>query len=211
MSEAEIRALMRGAILLLVASTLRWGWASARTDRSVAGPDALAEVLEASRERVDEKAARDRPLGDRETIEPNRATAVELDRLPGVGAATAEAIVDARAERGPFLELEDLLEVRGIGPATLERLRPHLEFDSPAAKLMSPRSRGGARGPGPVDVNRADEEALQELPGVGPALARRIVKVRQERPFRSIDDLVRVRGIGPVTLARLRPRVTIRP
>jgi len=211
MSEAEIRALIRGALLLLVASTLRWGWAAARTEPPVSGPDALAEVLEASRERVEEKAARDRPLGESERLDPNRATAVELDRLPGVRAATAKAIVDARMEQGPFLDPEDLLEVRGIGPATLERLQPHLEFASPAAKPRSSRTRGKARGSGPIDVNRADEEALQELPGVGPALARRIVKARQDRPFRSVEDLVRVRGIGPATLSRLRPRVTIRP
>jgi competence ComEA-like helix-hairpin-helix protein len=211
MSDAEIRALIRGAVLLLVASTLRWGWATARGMPPTSGPDVLAEVIEASEERVKERADRDRPLGDGERLDPNRATAVELDRLPGVGAATAKAIVDARTERGPFLDSEDLLEVRGIGPATLERLRPHLEFASPAVRPRSSGARGSARGPGRIDVNRADEEVLQGLPGVGPALARRIVEARQNKPFRSIDDLVRVRGIGPATLSRLRPRATIRP
>jgi competence protein ComEA len=160
---------------------------------------------------VDERAARERPLGTSERIDPNQATVVELDRLPGVGAATAEAIVDARTEHGPFVILEDLLEVRGIGPATLERLRPHLDFASPAADRRSSRARREARSTTLIDVNRADEAALQELSGVGPALARRIVKARQDRPFRSIDDLVRVRGIGPATLSRLRSQITIRP
>jgi competence ComEA-like helix-hairpin-helix protein len=211
MSEAEIRALIRGAVLLLAASTLRWGWATARSVPAVSGVDALPEVLEISRERVDERAARERPLGPSERLDPNRATAVELDRMPGVGAATAKAIVDARTEDGPFVVLEDLLEVRGIGPATLERVRPHLDFASPAAKPRSSRVRWEVRGTALIDVNRADEAALQELSGVGPALARRIVEARQNRPFRSIDDLVRVRGIGPATLSRLRSQVTIRP
>jgi competence ComEA-like helix-hairpin-helix protein len=211
MSEAEIRALIRGAVLLLAASTMRWGWSTARGAPAVSGADALPEVLEVSRERVDERAARERPLGPGERVDPNRATAVELDRLPGVGAATAEAIVVARTEHGPFAVPEDLLEVRGVGPATLERLRPHLDFASPAARRRSSRATRGARSAALIDVNRADEAALQELSGVGPALAKRIVKARQNRPFRSIDDLLRVRGIGPATLSKLRPQATIRP
>ncbi len=211
MSEAERRALIRGAVLLLVASTLRWGWSAAHGVPAVSGPDVLGHVLEASRKQVEEGVARERALDEDERLDPNRATAVELDRLPGVGAATAKAIVDARSERGPFVVSEDLLEVRGIGPATLERLAPHLDLPSPAAKLRSSESHGRSRPPARIDVNRADEAVLQELPGVGPALARRIVETRQDRPFRSIDELVRVRGIGPATLSRLRARVTIRP
>jgi competence protein ComEA len=60
-----------------------------------------------------------------------------------------------------------------------------------------------------IDVNRADEAALERLPGIGPALARRIVEARAERPFRSVEDLARVRGIGPATLARLGDLVTV--
>jgi competence protein ComEA len=61
----------------------------------------------------------------------------------------------------------------------------------------------------PLDLNRADTTALQSLPGVGPALARRIVEARSQAPFRTVDDLLRVRGIGPATLTRLRPLVTV--
>ncbi|MEX1361822.1 MAG: helix-hairpin-helix domain-containing protein [Nannocystaceae bacterium] len=58
----------------------------------------------------------------------------------------------------------------------------------------------------PVPLNRASEQELTSLPRVGPVLARRIV---ESRPFASVDELLRVRGIGPVTLERLRPRVRI--
>lgn len=57
-----------------------------------------------------------------------------------------------------------------------------------------------------VDLNRASDASLQDLPGVGPALARRIIA---GRPYASVDELRRVRGIGPRTLLRLRPRVTV--
>ena len=59
-------------------------------------------------------------------VDLNRATPDELDVLPGVGPATAAAIVTWREENGGFRSVEDLLEVPGIGPSKLERLRPHV-------------------------------------------------------------------------------------
>lgn len=56
-------------------------------------------------------------------VDLNRATAEELDALPGVGPSTAEAIVEWRNRNGRFRSVDDLLEVPGIGPAKLERLR----------------------------------------------------------------------------------------
>jgi competence protein ComEA len=57
-------------------------------------------------------------------------------------------------------------------------------------------------------VNHAAAEALVRLPGVGPALAARIVAARQALgPFATVDDLRRVRGLGRAKLERLRPLV----
>jgi competence protein ComEA len=53
----------------------------------------------------------------------NTATAEQLDTLPGVGPVTAEAILDWREENGRFGSVEDLLDVKGIGDATLDELR----------------------------------------------------------------------------------------
>lgn len=53
----------------------------------------------------------------------SRATADDLDALPGVGPVTAAAIIAWRDENGPFRSVDDLLEVRGIGEATLDELR----------------------------------------------------------------------------------------
>lgn len=60
------------------------------------------------------------------TIDVNAAGEAELSQLPGVGPALSRRIVDRRVTAGPFTRAEDLLSVPGIGPATLERLRPHL-------------------------------------------------------------------------------------
>jgi competence protein ComEA len=57
-----------------------------------------------------------------------------------------------------------------------------------------------------VDPNTAPPVVLSALPHLGPAMVGRIVAEREKAPFRSLDDLdARVRGIGPVTAASLRP------
>lgn len=57
------------------------------------------------------------------SININRASASELEALPGVGPATADQIVRDRAANGPFTSVDDLTRVSGIGPATVEKLR----------------------------------------------------------------------------------------
>lgn len=57
-------------------------------------------------------------------LDLNRATLAELDTLPGVGPATARAIVAHRERNGPFRSVSELTRVPGIGPAKLEVLRP---------------------------------------------------------------------------------------
>ena len=59
-----------------------------------------------------------------------------------------------------------------------------------------------------VNLNAASLDLLLTLPGIGPALARRIVDYRaQQGPFRDAADVLKVNGIGPVKLARIRERV----
>lgn len=57
-------------------------------------------------------------------VDLNRATIDDLDRLPGVGPTTAKAIIDHRSRNGPFASVDELLAVRGIGPAKLAEIRP---------------------------------------------------------------------------------------
>lgn len=59
----------------------------------------------------------------RRLINLNTATAAELELLPGVGPAVAQRIIDHRAAHGPFKRVEDLDNVKGIGPRTLDKLR----------------------------------------------------------------------------------------
>lgn len=62
----------------------------------------------------------------------------------------------------------------------------------------------------PVDLNSADSQALQALPGIGPAKAEAIITYRNENGgFYSVDELLNVNGIGEQTLEKLRPYVTV--
>ena len=209
MTDSETRVLARTAVVLLLVSAGRFAWEARR------GPPLLPEV----RDDLPALLAESRRLQEED----------ELDRLPGVGRGTARAIVEARELGGGFAFPEDLLRVRGIGPATLERVRPHLDLTRPppnAARAVvgaptaraetarpaavpvvgSRRSTAGA----PVDLNGANAAALGELPGIGPVLAQRILEVRAARGgFRNAEELLDVPGIGPATLARLQPLVRI--
>lgn len=82
---------------------------------------------------------------------------------------------------------------------------PALAAKAAATKAAATRSAAGSV-VGPVDLNAADETTLETLPGVGPALAKQIVAAR---PFTSVADLAKVKGIGPAKLAALKDKVTV--
>lgn len=94
--------------------------------------------------------------------------------------------------------------------------------DPPAPDDGSPADAPSSQGPaddpgsdssasgGTVNLNTADASELEELPGVGPSIARRILDHRElNGPFESVDDLVEVSGIGPATLEKIRPQATV--
>ena len=159
-------------------------------------------AAESARER---ERVRARALAEGERIDPNRASADEIDRLPRVGPALAGRIVAWREAHGPFRSLADLDSVPGVGPALLEELAPHLQL--PAAATARATAKTVA-----LDVNRASAAELDALPGIGPVLARRVVQWRErEGPFRSIEELEQVPGIGPSLLGKLSGSLRVGP
>ena len=75
-----------------------------------------------SAEIYDTLRASEQPL----VIDINSASVRELQKLNGVGEVIAGAVVAYREEHGNFTSAEDLLNVKGIGPATLEKIRPYI-------------------------------------------------------------------------------------
>jgi len=90
------------------------------------------------------------------------------------------------------------------GPAEGKKAEPTGDHASPVANEMANEARPLFFQP--IAVNRADRELLITVPGIGPVLADRIVRLREERGgFHRPEDLLEVKGIGPVKLARFRP------
>ena len=153
-------------------------------------------------------------------VDLNTASAVELERLPGLGPVKSRRVVEDRRRRGPFRCLEDLERVKGVGPKTLERLRAYLYVRkgdpagatslNPPAQTPEPGAPGEAGSRGMVRINTAGSQRLQALPGIGPVLARRIIEYRRTHgPFRQAEDLLGVKGIGTVTLHDVRPYLNL--
>lgn len=180
-------------------------------DTSPAGAVGYRASVEArpARDTVAARAQRvTSPLGPGERLDLDRAPAEELVRLPRVGPGLAARIVAERERGGGFGDLEALSEVPGVGPTVLEAIRPHATFSAPAGLRRA--GPDGSAGGAPVRVNTAGEEELQTLPGIGPATARAIIDDRiRNGPYRTPDDLARVRGIGPRTVERLRGRILV--
>lgn len=193
------------ALLLTLGAGARWtAPAPPPAEWSAAADTAPVERVEAEVGRAERRAT---PLAPGERIDPNRAGPDELDRLPRVGPALARRIVARRESHGPFRTLADLDSVSGVGPALLEALAPHLTLSAaPAA------GRGAGPSAAPLDVNAASAAELERLPGIGPALAARIVETRARRGrFRSVEELAEVPGIGEKSVRRLAPLVRASP
>jgi competence protein ComEA len=165
-------------------------------------------------------------------VDLNHAGRAELLLLPGVGEAMADRIIAYRNANGPFRNVNDLRRVNGVGPALIGRIRDQVFVDAaldmdniePMAANRSPLHSKGtpssadarkstSRKEGAlvsqIDINRANAEELQKLPGIGPKLAQRILDERAKQRFQSIEALRRVSGIGAKTLERLRPFVMV--
>ncbi len=83
-----------------------------------------------------------------------------------------------------------------------------LALSAPAA-LAAPEKPSGAPAVS-VDLNTASAEELQSVPGIGQSLAARIIELRdKEGPFRRVEDLLKVKGIGEKSFEKIRPYVKI--
>lgn len=130
-------------------------------------------------------------------------------------------VVDALAAAGGATADADLVRLNLAAPVAdgariaVPRLGAAAPPIDPAAMTgASPPTGDGASGSPsastPIDLNTATADQLDALPGIGPATASAIIADRQANgPFRSVDDLGRVRGIGDAKLAQLRDLVTV--
>lgn len=169
-------------------------------------------------------------------VDLNQAGQAELEQVPGLGPALAREITTDRDRKGPFKSVEELRRVRGVGPTTFDKVRAFVRVEpgttatgsaeipeplvlerkptAPPSPAPYPRAAGAPRklqpGDPPLNVNAAAFEELQRLPGIGPTTAGYILAARAAKPFTSVEDLDRVKNIGPKTLDKLRPFVVVK-
>lgn len=153
--------------------------------------------------------------------------AVTIDETPAATATPAELYVHVSgAVRDPGLYIvpdgSRLVDaVAAAGGFTKKADRDGVNLARPVAdgeqvvvprkgeKSAAPATPGGP-GAATVNLNTADQTALESLPGIGPALAQRILQWREDNGrFTSVDDLLAVSGIGDKMLATLRDLVTV--
>jgi len=155
----------------------------------------------------------------KELVDLNKASVEDLEAvLPGVGPATAKKIVAGR----PYTSLDDLAKA-GVPTRVIEQIRPlvtlgaEMQANSKAATTKTARSRVAKLKAAPglpaaddapaakVNLNTADLAALVALPGIGPTIAKAII---DGRPWKSVDELDKVRGLGKNRLDALKNLVT---
>lgn len=119
------------------------------------------------------------------------------EAIEAAGGATARADLSALNLAAPLVDGEQIYV-----PEAGEEAHQHSQ--------SGPANPGGAAAGAPVNINSADATTLQTLPGIGPALAERIIAHREVHGrFGTVDELVAVSGIGPATLSQLRDLVTV--
>jgi competence ComEA-like helix-hairpin-helix protein len=199
----ERRAVLLLLGLAVLGQGLRTWWGrpeSAPGGLTLLPPDS-SHGLAAQRQR---SASLDRPLAAGETVDLDRAGVDEIARLPRIGRSLAKTIVADRSANGPFGSLEGLDRVPGVGAGLLRTIGPSVRFSGTPSAPSTLSAQ-------PLDLNSADSAALERLSGIGPYMAGMIVAYRvRHGSFSSLDDLLKVGGIGPATLAKVRDGLTVR-
>ncbi len=201
------RSFIMGGICCLVGVALlaqfALGWAGAST----AGSDMSAVASGAADGGEGDQGQADVPPTDPPIVVYISGAVVSPDvyQLPA-----AARVNDALLASGGPTDAADLEAVNLAAPL---KDGQHLTIPAHGTDTVAPPA--AAAGPaarGPLDINGASAADLTELPGIGDAVAGRIVAYRQEHgPFASVDELGEVKGIGPAILEKIAPLVAVQP
>lgn len=193
----------------------RWPWG---TPTGVAGPSwSIRQSMKASPDAL--------PANSGETVE--NPSPGETHRDKWVVYLTGEILTPGILEISPDSRLYQAVEAAGgltaradkNGINLAEKLSDGIHVHIPAigeqpveeGKLSG---NGGLQSgsPSSIDINRATALEIEALPGIGPKLARQIVEDRAANgPFRSAEDLMRVKGIGQAKLEQIKDLIIVRP
>lgn len=132
------------------------------------------------------------------------ADSIVADAIAAAGGGTEDAALDRVNKALPLQDGMQVFVPRRAEPGSAPLLiNPSNTAAQPsdAANAMSPA--GTSRR---ININTATAQELETLPGIGPAMAQRII---EGRPYHKIEDLLRVKGIGPATFEKLKEHITV--
>ena len=165
-----------------------------------------------------------------EQLNINAATEEELMTLPEINRITAHNIVEYRRQIGAFKKVEDLALVSGVGATRLNQIRVEIcvgrkkssqsssrssskndlsAQDNASSSSRRSQSRSATLGLYPkVNLNTSNVFQLMKVKGISQTIAENIVVYRDKKgAFKSVDDLVKVKGMRPGILSAIRPHL----
>ena len=156
-------------------------------------------------------------------VDINTADQKTLESLPGVGKATAAAIIAGR----PYKSVDDLKRVKGMSDAKVQALKDKVTVGGGATSTAPPAASQRASStqkaatatekgskttsklaPGQrVNINTATKQEIEALPGIGPAKAQMII---DGRPYNKPEDIMKVKGIKQKVFDKIKDNITVR-
>jgi competence protein ComEA len=162
------------------------------------------------------------------SVDINTADQKTLEALPGIGKATAKAIIAGR----PYKSVDDLKRVKGMSDKKINSLRSKVtvgatavpapsatpapkataeEKKAPAAekaaKTKSSKSAGKLAPGQKININTATQQEIEALPGIGPKKAQDIIK---GRPYDKPEDIMKVKGIKQGIYNKIKDNIVVR-
>lgn len=136
-------------------------------------------------------------------VDLNTADLKTIAALPGISDTLAQRIIDGR----PYKKLDDLLAVKGIGQAKIDGLKDLVSFSKvkPVKDETVKTDATETAEKTLINVNKADLKTLITLPGIGEATAQKII---DGRPYKTLDDLGKVKGIGEAKLKGIKDLIS---
>ncbi len=140
-------------------------------------------------------------------ININTAGVDELGQLPRVGEKTAQRIIEYRNAHGPFKSIEDIMNVKGIGPKTFAKMRAMITVGEEEGKKEEKKEEIGPVQKMEFDLNKAQMKDFIDK-GIPPIIGLRIIQYKEKNGIiRNVDELKNIEGMTPEIFDKLKKLV----